>query len=124
MTEKRLKLYYFLLAILGGIAIYFSMVLNIKKAGESIGVEMLIAGFVFIISQNKFKISLLIIGFISIVEFIVYNFYRSNWSATICQRNLVVISSTSIIFFGIFRLAILVSKVIINIFGLEKTRRR
>jgi len=124
VTENRLKLYYFLLAILGGIVIYFSMLLNIKKAGQGVAIEMLVAGFVFILSQNKFKAGLLVIGCISIIEFIVYNLYCSNWSATICQRNLVVISATSIIFFGIFWLALLVSKVIINIFGLDKTRRR
>ena len=97
--------------------------MNIKKAGDGVGVEVLLAFFVYILSRNRFKVSLVVIICISIVEFTAYNIYCLNWSALICQRNLFIISGSSLIFFGIIWLAMSVSGVIINTLGLDKTRR-
>jgi len=122
MTKKRLKLYYFLWSILGGIIVLFSLFLNIKRAGTGVLVEFIVVWFVFLISQKEFKTGFLIIGVISLLEFVLYNLYCSSWTATICHRNLFIISITPIFFFGTFWLVNLVNIFITNISRPNKTK--
>jgi len=123
MKENRLKLYYMLWAATGVIVIAFSIYMNIKKAGDGVGIEALLAYFVFILSRNRLKASLIVITCISVIEFTAYSIYCLSRSALICQRNLFIVSGSSLFFFGIFWLAISVSGVIVSILGLDKTRR-
>jgi len=123
MKENRQRLYYVLWAAAGLIVIVFSIYMNIKKAGDGVGIEALLAYFVFILSRNRFKASLVVITCIPIIEFIAYSIYCLNWSASICQRNLFIISGSSLFFFGIIWLAISISGAITSILGLDKTRR-
>ncbi|MBK9924655.1 MAG: hypothetical protein IPP66_05110 [Anaerolineales bacterium] len=121
--ENRIRLYYLLWSTAGIIAIAISIYLNVKKAGDGVGIEMLLAYFVFILSRNRFKASLVVILCISIVEFTAYSIFCLNASALICRRNLFIISGSSLFFFVLIWLAISVSGVIVSILGLDKTRR-
>ena len=122
-TGTRLKLSYIVLFIFCIIMVLLSLYLNFQKAGQGVAIDAFIAWGVFMFSQKRFARGLLIIGGISLINFILYNVYCSTSTAMICQRNLFFISGTSFLFFGIIWLAILTGTFIIKVFGLEKTNR-
>jgi hypothetical protein len=121
-AKTRLKFSYAILLIFCVLMVLLSLYLNFQKAGQGVAIDAFIAWVVFMFSQKRFTRGFIIIGGISLINFILYNLYCSTSTAMICQRNLFVISGTSFLFFGIIWLAILTGTFIIKVFGFEKDK--
>jgi hypothetical protein len=110
MGENRSKSYYSLWSIIGVAVILFGVFLTTKKPGTGVLIELLIALVAFKISLQETKTGFLLI------ELLTDTIYCATGSASVCQRNLFVISASSPFLFGAMWLASFICLAILKIF--------
>jgi hypothetical protein len=116
MGENRSKSYYSLWSIIGVAVILFGVFLTTKKPGTGVLIELLIALVAFKISLQETKTGFLIIGAVFLIELLTYTIYCATGSASVCQRNLFVVSASSPFLFGAIWLASFICLAILKIF--------
>lgn len=121
MLENRLRIYYFLWAIIGLSFLFVTIYLSIRGFTLNIILELIIVTIVCNIFAKNIKIGFYLIVIASLFKFLTLEGYCSFHSTVVCERNLIILSSSMLIFFLTFWISIFICRLLIS--GLSRHQK-